>query len=757
MFFGFAACGFFGFAACGFFCFEAGLFGAGLFFGFGAGLFFGFAACGFFCFEAGVFGGGGFGLGAGVFFGFAASGLYGFDAGSFGCFGFGASALLCLAPRSLLRQEPRLLSLGVDARSLGLGLRARLLQGGEPRDLLGLEARTLGFLGLPACLRLGLGSGALGRGGLLRCLGLAACCCFGFETLRVTRAGFLSREVGHRMEGNRRSRCELLDVVTQLAKLRAPDLAARRLRELLDERDRAGVLVRRSDRFDMVLELDRQGLSRLVSRSDDDECLDDLTAIGIGYADHGALRHGRMLEQGALDLERPDAVCRRENHIVRAADEPQVPLLVADRAVAGDVPAVTEHRVGLVRVVPVAAEQCGGAALERDVALGPWNAAGTRLVDHRDVVALRRQSHGARPDRDTREVRDEQRVLGLPVSVVDCQSKRVLEPRDHLRVERLPRRHRMSELGQMRRREAVELREHPVLGRRLAEHGDAEPVEKRESLLRIERTLVDDDLGALRPWPEQHVPDRLRPAGAGRAPDDIVLLRIEPLRRLHPLRPGVRVGVHHALWLLRRPRRVEDQRALACSRLLGGRHRQVRRQLVPRLVDVEDRDDVADLVPHLLDLGLTLPIGDHEPRPGMAYAESEVSGAEHVGARDRDQTAFDRPEHRPVPGGHLADDDQDAIAAIDPRPQQVGPPCRLLGDVRKGVPIDDALVVDEGERAAQWVLCPHLDDITGEVEGRGDVPAGGERPGSRDLALLSTAESHGHRSCQASACSHRSR
>ena len=86
-----------------------------------------------------------------------------------------------------------------------------------------------------------------------------------------------------------------------------------------------------------------------------DEGLDDLTAIRVGHADDGALGHRRMLEERALDLERPDAVGGGEDHVVRAADEPEVALLVADGTVAGHVPAVAERRVRVVGRVPVAA------------------------------------------------------------------------------------------------------------------------------------------------------------------------------------------------------------------------------------------------------------------------------------------------------------------------------------------------------------------------------------------------------------------
>ena len=52
-----------------------------------------------------------------------------------------------------------------------------------------------------------------------------------------------------------------------------------------------------------------------------DESLDDLRALHIGLADHRGLDDGRMLEQGALDIERTNPVARRGDHIVVAPDE----------------------------------------------------------------------------------------------------------------------------------------------------------------------------------------------------------------------------------------------------------------------------------------------------------------------------------------------------------------------------------------------------------------------------------------------------
>ena len=106
------------------------------------------------------------------------------------------------------------------------------------------------------------------------------------------------------------------------------------------------------------------------------------------------------------------------------------------------------------------------------------------VVDHGDVVPGGRPSHRAWSDRALGGVRDQQRVLGLPVAVVDRQPSASLEPRDHLGVERLARGDGVAERGRDVRGEAVQLRHQAVLGRRLAEDGDAEPLEQLQPLCR---------------------------------------------------------------------------------------------------------------------------------------------------------------------------------------------------------------------------------------------------------------------------------
>ncbi len=200
--------------------------------------------------------------------------------------------------------------------------------------------------------------------------------------------------------------------------------------------------------------------------------------------------------------------------------------------------------------------------------------------------------------------------------------------------------------------------------------------------------------------------------------------------------------VDDAFRVLRRTRRVEDQRRLAGGRVLGRRARDVALELRRRLVDVDDRDRSLDLVLHLLDLGLAGAVGDDQPGPRVPDAERQVAGAEHVGAGHGDEPALERAEHRPVPGGDLPEDDEDAVAAVETRSEEVRPARCVLGDLVERAPVDDPLAVDVGQRLAKRVARELLDHVAREVEPCRDLPAGRIRPGVRGLESAFPAECH---------------
>ena len=73
-----------------------------------------------------------------------------------------------------------------------------------------------------------------------------------------------------------------------------------------------------------------------------DKGFDHFAGRWIGLADHCRLGDRRMIGQRALHLEWADQVSRRLDHIVFAADEPEVPVGVSLREISGQVEAVHE-------------------------------------------------------------------------------------------------------------------------------------------------------------------------------------------------------------------------------------------------------------------------------------------------------------------------------------------------------------------------------------------------------------------------------
>src|SRR5439155_13378111 len=124
--------------------------------------------------------------------------------------------------------------------------------------------------------------------------------------------------------------------------------------------------------------------------------------------------------------------------------------------------------------------------------------------------------------------------------------------------------------------------------------------------------------GAGRPGAEQHVPDRLRPARARGAPDEVARPRRKPALGLPALGPRVAVRVGDALRVLRRAARVEDEGAVAGCGV--GRFGAVWLVLEAGLVERQD----LDLGRHAVELAARRRVGDQELRPGVADAEVEI-------------------------------------------------------------------------------------------------------------------------------------
>ena len=71
-----------------------------------------------------------------------------------------------------------------------------------------------------------------------------------------------------------------------------------------------------------------------MTRLEGDEGLHHLAEQGVGQTDHPHLRHGGVLHEGALELERADEVASQGDHVVAPTDEVEVAVLVVLHEIA---------------------------------------------------------------------------------------------------------------------------------------------------------------------------------------------------------------------------------------------------------------------------------------------------------------------------------------------------------------------------------------------------------------------------------------
>src|SRR5262245_3200740 len=106
--------------------------------------------------------------------------------------------------------------------------------------------------------------------------------------------------------------------------------------------------------------LDEIALGGRGARPEDDEGLDRLPPLLVGYADHRDLRHRGVLKQAILDLDGRDVLAAGDDHVLLAVADGDVrPLPIA--AVTGVEPAIHDGRGGFLGLVPVAFEDVIGA------------------------------------------------------------------------------------------------------------------------------------------------------------------------------------------------------------------------------------------------------------------------------------------------------------------------------------------------------------------------------------------------------------
>jgi hypothetical protein len=354
------------------------------------------------------------------------------------------------------------------------------------------------------------------------------------------------------------------------------------VRQRLRERD----LARRDGGAEPAASVgDELAAQRVAGRNaggEEDERLDHGAGDRIGNADHARLRHGRVLEQHALDLERPDQMAGGLDDVVTAADEPEVAVRVTPHQVAAQVPAVGEAAPVALGLVQVRPEHRRPGRPERELALRSGLAQLDRApVDEPEVslaVALEdggvdaRQgtAHRARLDVHGGVVGDHDPAgLGLPPVVVHGQAESLLAPDDRLGVQRLADAGDETERAQISLARELDTRpdEHPDRGRGGVPDGHALLLEDAVPAAGVELALVDDERDAVRERRDDPVGGARNPAGVGRAPEDVLRMQIERHGAGRVMGHDGLVHMHGALRGSRRTaREVQQRRRLRIGR-----------------------------------------------------------------------------------------------------------------------------------------------------------------------------------------------
>src|ERR1700676_3970280 len=88
---------------------------------------------------------------------------------------------------------------------------------------------------------------------------------------------------------------------------------------------------------------------------------DQLAPLGIGYAEYRGLANGRVFVEDSLDLAGIDVLAARDDHVLHAVQDVQIPFRILIADVARSKQPVAERAQGLFAIVPVSAHNVGAA------------------------------------------------------------------------------------------------------------------------------------------------------------------------------------------------------------------------------------------------------------------------------------------------------------------------------------------------------------------------------------------------------------
>src|SRR5437764_7249062 len=103
----------------------------------------------------------------------------------------------------------------------------------------------------------------------------------------------------------------------------------------------------------MLLKLGCQCGRSCITRGENYICFDDLATQLIGAGDDRRFCNGGMFFQRALYFEWTNTIARAYNHVIGAAYEPEVAILVFISAITSNVPISTYAGLCCIRIAPV--------------------------------------------------------------------------------------------------------------------------------------------------------------------------------------------------------------------------------------------------------------------------------------------------------------------------------------------------------------------------------------------------------------------
>src|SRR5438034_6572354 len=245
-----------------------------------------------------------------------------------------------------------------------------------------------------------------------------------------------------------------------------------------------------------------------------DISFDDLAAHLVGTGDDCRFRNRRMLLEGALDLERANAVARAVDHIVGAAHKPEVAVLVFVGTVAGDIPVAANAGRAGIGITPILPEHPGWALrlhTHCDIALFVRRQLNAFVIDHSHLEAWKWLAHRTRLHLYRWKITAEQHGLGLAIAITDGHARFLFPHLDHFGVKRLTG---SDAIAQCFGRVGFHIshwlvkHEHAVDGGRGAERGNGILVEHVQGFngIKFAASILDEHSGSHNPGAEEIAP-----------------------------------------------------------------------------------------------------------------------------------------------------------------------------------------------------------------------------------------------------------